>query len=65
MSKEPLLIVACILLIFGCYFNYQGWNDCSKRKERIADDLYKIEKEKRELIRKIDNLQYQLDKKTK
>jgi hypothetical protein len=68
MQKEIInfyLIVACIFLAFGCYYNYDGWSRCVKNKEYIADDLYKIQKEYREMSRKKDNLQYQLDKKTK
>ena len=38
------LIVACILLAFCCYINYDGWNRCYKNKEYIADDLYKLQK---------------------
>jgi hypothetical protein len=59
------LIVACIFLAFGCYYNYQGWAKCVRNKEYIADDLYKLQKEKIDMSLKISILQYQLDKKTK
>lgn len=68
MKKEIVnfyLIVACFFLSFCCYYNYEGWSKCRKNKENIADDLYNLQKEKSVMIRKIDQLQYQLDKKTK
>ncbi len=45
MIKEPLLIIICILLVIGCYTNYQGWEHCYQNKERIANDLYKMQTE--------------------
>ena len=45
MIKEPILIIICIILSCVCYTNYQGWERCYQNKERIADDLYKMQKE--------------------